>query len=37
MNYYQKKLTEVLKKSSQKAIEAVQNFDMDQFVQDADK
>ncbi len=37
MNYYQKKLTEVLKKSSQKAIEAVQNFDMDQFVEDADK
>ena len=37
MNYYQKKLTEVLKKSSQKAIEAVQNFDMDQFVEDADQ
>lgn len=37
MNYYQEKLTELLKKSSQKAIEAVQNFDMDQFVQDADK
>lgn len=37
MNYYQKKLTEVLKKSSQKAIEAVQNFDADKFVEDADQ
>lgn len=37
MNYYQEKLAKLLKKSSEKAIEAVQNFDMDQFVQDADK
>ncbi|MBQ8062585.1 MAG: hypothetical protein IJ230_01480, partial [Clostridia bacterium] len=37
MNYYQEKLAELLKKSSKKAIEAIQNFDMDQFVQDADK
>lgn len=37
MNYYQEKLTELLKKSSQKAIEAAKNFDADQFVADADR
>ena len=33
MNYYQKKLTELLKKSSKKAMEAAENFDSEQFVE----
>ena len=37
MNYYQEKLTKLLKKSSKKAVEAVQNFDADEFVQNADQ
>ena len=37
MNYYQEKLTKLLKESSKKAIEAAKNFDADQFVQDADQ
>ena len=32
MSYYQKKLTELLKKSSDKAIEAVENFDTEKFL-----
>ncbi len=32
MNYYQKKLTELLKKSSDKAIETVENFDTEKFL-----
>ena len=37
MNYYQEKLTKLLKESSKKAIEAAKSFDADQFVQDADQ
>lgn len=37
MNYYQEKLTKLLKESSKKAVEAVQNFDADEFVQNADQ
>lgn len=37
MNYYQEKLTKLLKESSKKAIAAAKNFDADQFVQDADQ
>ncbi len=37
MNYYQEKLTKFLKESSKKAVEAVQNFDADEFVQNADQ
>ena len=37
MNYYQEKLTKLLKESSKKAIEAAKNFDADQVVQDADQ
>ena len=37
MNYYQEKLTKLLKESSKKAVEAAKNFDADQFVQDADQ
>lgn len=37
MNYYQEKLTKLLKESSKKAIEAAKNFDADEFVQNADQ
>ena len=37
MNYYQDKLIGLLRKTSEKAVEAAKNFDADQFVNDADR
>ena len=37
MNYYQDKLMGLLRKTSEKAVEAAKNFDADQFVNDADR